>query len=181
MLRSNLSEVIEACLISGASEIVPTEDEPVRAVDVLGRFAAVYRFSVDESGAWFQECTVAFRDGDGTWRETSAGGSHGDGREVPWRSSSQTLDGHTISVFGSAGLDLPDERERMVFVRGIYGFSDPAVRALRVGAASGKRVVEVKSPAGAFVVIVVGQSAVDLQGLDHAGAEIGQSATVEPV
>ena len=38
-------------MISGDSEIGPTEDEPVRAVDVLEPFAAVYRFSVrDDAG-----------------------------------------------------------------------------------------------------------------------------------
>ena len=43
-----MSEVIEGRLISDASELVATLDEPVRAIDLLGRFAAVYRFSADD-------------------------------------------------------------------------------------------------------------------------------------
>jgi hypothetical protein len=160
---------------------VPTEDEPVRAVDVLGPYAAVYRFSVDESGAWFENCTIALKDSDDRWQETTAGGAHGGGWEVPWRPSSLTLDGHTVSVFGTAGMHLPDEQDRTVFVRGIYGFADMAVRWLRVTSEAGQRTVEVNSPAGAFVVVVLGDGAVDLHGLDQRGADLGEPATNEAI
>jgi hypothetical protein len=61
--------------ISDDPQIVPTDDEPARAVDVLGRLAAVYRFSVDEQGAWFEDCIVASGTPDGTseWRYEPAG------------------------------------------------------------------------------------------------------------
>ena len=38
MAHPTISEIIERRLISGDPEIVPTADEPVRAVDVLGPF-----------------------------------------------------------------------------------------------------------------------------------------------
>ena len=58
---SHLSEIIEGRLIAGDSEYDPTEDEPVLAIDVLGPYAAVYRFSADAGGAWFAGCTLAQR------------------------------------------------------------------------------------------------------------------------
>ena len=51
---------------------------------------------------------------------------------MPWRPSSRIFDGRSVCVFGSAGIDLPDEEERMVLVRGIYGFCEPTVRAFHV-------------------------------------------------
>ena len=63
-----LSEIIDGQLIAGDSEIRPTEDEPVRAIDVLEPYAAVYRFSADSSGAWFANCTLAYRADEGSWR-----------------------------------------------------------------------------------------------------------------
>ena len=178
--RPTLSEVIEGALISSAADIAPTEDEPVRAIDVLGGVAALFRFSIDGTGAWFEECSIALRAADGTWKQSTGGGSHGDGWKGPRRPSTRTLDGHTISIFGSVGLDRPDEKGDMVFVRAIYGFSDPVVRALRVNAASGERTVKVASPAGAFVVLVAGDGAVEFQGLDAAGLGVGQPATAAP-
>jgi len=179
--RPTLSEVIEGRLISDASEIVATLDEPVRAIDLLGRFAAVYRFSADDDGAWFEECVLAVKTGDGQWVPSGAGGSHGEGWELPWRPSSLTLDGRTVWVFGSAGGDLIDDDDRPVFVRGIYGFVEPQVRAIRVSSEDGERTVAVTSPVGAFVVLVRGEGAVELQGLDEAGANLGQPVTKEPI
>jgi hypothetical protein len=46
VVAPGLSEIIDRRLVSTASLIEPTEDEPVLTVDVLGRFAAVYRLSV---------------------------------------------------------------------------------------------------------------------------------------
>ncbi len=178
MARPTLSEVIDGRLISGDSEIVPTEDEPVRAVDVLEPFAVLYRFSVGERGDWYDQCSVAMRTSDGTWEETSSGGGHGGGWVVPWRPSTQTLDGRAVFVFGSAGMHLPDAQDEMVSVSGIYGFADLAVRRLRVSSEAGDRVVEVSSPVGAFVVLVLGEGAVKLQGLDQSGLDVGQPATV---
>jgi hypothetical protein len=179
--RRALSEVIDGRLISGGSGIVPTDDEPVLAVDVLGCFAAVYRFSVDHGGAWFADCTVALRIAEGTWRDAGSGGTRGAGWKVPWRPSRETLDDRAIAIFGSIGRDLADEQDRPVFVRAIYGFVDPTVRSLHLSAASGERAVEVESPAGAFAVVVLGESAVELQGLGETGADVGQSATAAPV
>ena len=114
MAHPTISEIIERRLISGDPEIVPTADEPVRAVDVLGPFAAVYRFSVGRNRSWFEDCSIALRTGRGSWRETTSGSARGEGRDVPWRPSSRIFDGRSVCVFGSAGIDLPDEEERMV-------------------------------------------------------------------
>ena len=46
-----LSDIIEGRMIADDSEILPAEDEPIRAIDVLEPYAAVFRVSVDESGA----------------------------------------------------------------------------------------------------------------------------------
>jgi hypothetical protein len=181
MARQSLTEIIGGRLISDAPEIFPTVDEPVRAIDVLEPYGAVYRFSVAESGAWFEECSIALKGPDGLWTETTAGGSHGDSWDVPWRPSFDTLDGHTVSIFGSAGMELPYEDDRVVFVRGVYGFADRAVRSLHISAATGERAFELDSPVGAFVVLVLGESSVELQGLDSSGAEVGQPATAAPV
>ncbi len=164
MTRPTLNEIIEGRLTSTDAQIVPTDDEPVRAVDVLGHLAAVYRFSVDVSGAWFAACTLACRTQDGQWQDSGSGGSHGEGWDVPWQPSSRTLDGHAISIFGSVGPNLLGNEDRIDLVRAIYGFTDPMVRALRVSAASGERILTVNSPAKAFVVVVVGESAVRTAG-----------------
>jgi hypothetical protein len=132
MVRHSLTEIIGGRLISDASEIVPTVDDPVRAIDVVEPDGAVYRFSVAESGAWFEECSIVLKGPDGVWTETTSGGSHGDSWGVPWRPSLETLDGHTISIFGSAGMELPYEDDRVVFLRGVYGFADRTVQSLRI-------------------------------------------------
>ena len=90
-----LSEIIEGQLIAGDSEIHPTEDEPVRAIDVLEPYAAVYRFSADAAGAWLANCTLAYRADDGSWRDTGSSGTHGDALKLPWRPSSPTLNGQS--------------------------------------------------------------------------------------
>ncbi len=164
MAHPTISEIIERRLISGDPEIVPTADEPVRAVDVLGPFAAVYRFSVGRNRSWFEDCSIALRTGRGSWRETTSGSARGEGRDVPWRPSSRIFDGRSVCVFGSAGIDLPDEEERMVLVRGIYGFCEPTVRALRVSSGGRERIVDITSPVGAFVVVVTGEGFVMVQG-----------------
>lgn len=51
MARPTLSDIIEGRMIADDSEILPAEDEPIRAIDVLEPYAAVFRVSVDESGA----------------------------------------------------------------------------------------------------------------------------------
>jgi hypothetical protein len=101
-----LSEIIEGRLIAGDSETDPTEDEPVRAIDVLEPYAAVCRLSADEGGAWFAGCTLAQRADDGSWSDTGSSGTHGDGMELPWRPSRRTLNGHTVVIFGSGGIDV---------------------------------------------------------------------------
>jgi hypothetical protein len=180
MPRQSLSEVIDGRLISGASEIVPTSDEPVRAVDVASNIAAVYRFSVDPTGQWFQQCTMAFKTPDGSWVEGTAGGSHGEGWQVPWRPSDETLDGHSLAIFGSAGMDVGDAPD-LVLARGIYGFAGPPIRHLRVSSERGERTVSVDSPVGAFVVVTLGEGVVEFQGLDEAGVEVGQPANTAPI
>ncbi len=174
-----LSEIIDGQLIAGDSEIHPTEDEPVRAIDVLEPYAAVYRFSADASGAWFANCTLAYRTDDGSWRDSGSSGTHGDALELPWRQSSPTLNGHSIAIFGSGGMDVGEGTS--TFLRSIFGFADPSVRRLRVSAATGERIIEVRSPVGAFVVLLLGESAVELQGLNETGEDVGQPVTGSPV
>ena len=67
------------------------------------------------------------------------------------------------------------------FLRSIFGFVDPSVRHLRVRAATAERVIEVRSPVGAFAVLVLSVSAVELQGLNEAGENVGQPATARPI
>jgi len=51
--RANLSEIIARRAISTDMDIVATLDETVRAIDVLGSVAAVFRFSLDPQGDSF--------------------------------------------------------------------------------------------------------------------------------
>lgn len=180
-MRPNLSEVIERRLISGDSELVSTEDELVRAIDVVGRFAAMYRFSMDENGDWYDDSTLAIKTSGRQWLAAGSGGSYGVGCEVPWRPSMETLGGHTVAIFGSAGSEQEDERGELVFVRTLFGFVDGSVGSLRACSANGERTLAVDSPAGAFVVLVMGESAVELQGIDLAGNHVGQPATSDPI
>lgn len=179
MPRPTLSEIIEGELIAGDSEIHPTEDEPVRAIDVLEPYAAVYRFSADAGGAWFASCSLARMADDGSWQDRGSSGTHGDALELPWRPSSRTLNGHTIAIFGSGGKDIGEGSS--TFVRSIFGFADPSVCRLRVSNTTAERIIKVCSPVGAFAVLTFGESAVELQGLDENGALVGQPATVKPV
>jgi len=122
MARPTLSDIIEGRMIADDSEILPAEDEPVRAIDVLEPYAAVFRVSVDESGAWFANCALALRTGDGSWRDTGSSGTHGSGwKLLPWRPSSRTLDGNTLVILGSGGLDVGDSPG--TFLRSIFGFA----------------------------------------------------------
>lgn len=177
MAAPSLSEVVEGRLISADSEIVASSDEPVRAVDVLGSVAAVYRVSIGVDGDWYEQCTVAVRSRDGEWRETGSGGARVEGWESPWRPSSETLEGRSLAVFGSTGSVLPDSRGSKGFVRCTYGFVDPLVRSLRVSTAGSERTVEVTSPVGAFVVVVRGEEPVELTALGESGTPIGGSVT----
>ncbi len=161
-------------MISGTAEIVPTADEPVRAVDVLGRFAAVFRFAVAAGGGYSADGALALRTGPETWLETCSGGSIGGGLKVPFRPSPEDFGGHSLSVFGSAGMDLPDDQDQMVLVSAIFGFAIPEVRSVRVRTQSRVRTVVLDSTAGAFVVAVVGEGDVELQGLDERSVEIGR-------
>jgi len=174
--RPTLSEIIDGQLIASDSEIYPTEDEPVRAIDVLGPYGAVFRFSADEGGAWYASCAVACRADDGSWRDTGSSGTHGAPLELPWKPSSRTLNGQTIAIFGSGGMDVGEGTS--TFLRSIFGFVDPSVRHLRVSDTTRERVIEVSSPVGAFAALVLSGSAVELQGINEAGEDVGQPATV---
>jgi hypothetical protein len=171
-----LSEIIDGALISDDSEIVPTAEEPVRAVDVLGPVAAVLRVTVGPDGDWYQQCSMAVRSEDRRWAESGSGGGHGSGWDTPWRPSEQTLDGRSIVIMGSTGSDLPDNRGSVGFVRAVHGFVHPQVRAIRVRTTASERVVDVTSPVGAFVVVVRGDDPVELQGLDETGGSVGAAA-----
>jgi glyoxylate utilization-related uncharacterized protein len=70
-------------------------------------------------------------------------------------------------------MDLPNVGDEMVLVRGLYGFATEHVAIIRVTQGGQARAVEVTSPAEAFVVVVIGEDAVQLQGLDKHGHEIG--------
>ena len=179
MPRPTLSEIIDGRLIADDSEMYPSDDEPVRAIDVLEPYAAVYRFSADEGGLWYASCALACRADDGAWRETGSSGTHGAALELPWKPSSQTLNGHTIAIYGSVGMDVGDGTS--TFLRSIFGFVHPSVRHLRVRTATSERVIEVRSPVGAFAVLVLSDSAVDLQGLNEAGEDVGQPANARPI
>jgi hypothetical protein len=54
--------------------------------------------------------------------------------ELPWRPSARTLNGHTIAVYGSGGIDVGEGTS--MFLRTLLGFADPFVRQLRVSAAT---------------------------------------------
>jgi hypothetical protein len=177
--RPTLSEIIDGQLIAEDTEIHPTEDEPVRAIDVLEPYAVVYRFSTDAGGAWFASCTMAQRAGDGSWQDTGSSGTRGEALELPWRPSRRTLNGHTLAIFGSGGMGVGEGTS--AFLRFVVGFADPSVRQLRARAATGERTIEVRSPVGAFAVLVLGESAVEMQGLSADGEEVGQPATGNPV
>jgi hypothetical protein len=146
---------------------------------VLEPYAAVYRFSASADGTWFASCTLAQRADDGSWQDTGSSGTHGYDMELPWRPSGRTLNGHTIAIFGSGGTDVGEGPS--TFLRSFFGFADPSVRHIRVSADSGERIIEVRSPVGAFAVLVLGESAVELQGLNAAGEDVGQPTKENPV
>jgi hypothetical protein len=169
----DLSHLIEERVISDASSIGPDEEEVPLAIDVVGRFAALFWFSVDEVGAWSEDCAVALKTGDSWWPCTEGGG-HGNGWETPWRPPAEGWKGQPIAIFGSVWMDLPDEADEMVEVRGLYGFATPQVASIRVNQGSDSRQIGIASPAGAFVVVVTGAEAVELQCLDDHGQLVGR-------
>ena len=168
-----LSRLIEERLISAASSIGPSEEELPLAIDVVSRFAALFWISVDEDGAWYEDCTVALKAGD-SWQPCTEGGGHGDDWETPWRPPAEGWKGQPMAIFGSAGMDLPDEADEIVQVRGLYGFATPQVTSIRVNQGSDSRLIGMASPAGAFVVVITGAEALELQGLDDHGQIVGQ-------
>ena len=89
------------------------------------------------------------------------------------------MNGHSIAIFGSGGMDVGEGTS--TFLRSIFGFADPSVRHLRISGATGERIIEVRSPVGAFVVLLLGESAVELQGLSETGEDVGQPVTANPV
>ena len=72
-------------------------------------------------------------------------------------------------------MELPegDNGDATILVRGVHGFARLEVRHLLVGSVRGERMVAVESPAGAFVVVVLGPEGGELQGLDRAGNPVG--------
>jgi hypothetical protein len=172
-----LSQDIEGRLISDASEIVPGVDD-LRAVDVLGRFAALYYFGVGQGGAYSADCAIALRVSPGGWQETTGGGIFGGGLDVPFRPSRQRSGGHFVSTFIVAGMDLPDDLNNLVLVRGAGGFAIPEVRSIGVRSDREDRTVPIESPSGAFVVVVLGEGSAELQGQDERGREVGPPATL---
>ena len=163
---------IEGRVISDAPEIVPISHD-LRAIDVLGPFAALFRFGVGPSGGWSVDCVIAKRISPEGWQEMTSGGGIGVGCEVPFCPSRDKFGGSSMSIFGSAGMHLADDVEAEVLVRGVYGFATAEIRSILVRSGSEKRNVAVDSPAGAFVVVVLGENDVELQGLDEHGDEIG--------
>jgi hypothetical protein len=170
----SLSEIIDQRVISKASFIEPTRDLLPVAIDTVGRFAVVYWLGIEEQGEWVEECSIALRTGD-TWSETTRGGGHGEGWETPWRPPSDGWNGRALVVGGSSGMDLPNDGDQMVLVRGVYGFVSEQVRAIRSTQGGASRVVDVASPVGAFVVLLIGEDSAELQGLDSDGQAIGQA------
>lgn len=172
--RSITDAIIEHHSISQSTFITPGDDDPVRAIDVLGRFAAIYRLAVDEHGAWYDDCEIAVKTSDG-WRETNSGGGHGFGWRTPWRPASEGWNGCPLAIMGSFAGELPetDEGDDMVLVLGRYGFATDRVAAIKVTQGTGTRIVDVTSPAGAYVVITIGTDHVELQGLDNHRLPIG--------
>lgn len=68
MRDRNLSRMLEERIISDAPHIKAARDDRPRAIDVLGRFAAIFWVTVDEQGGWWvEDCAVAFKT-DGAWR-----------------------------------------------------------------------------------------------------------------
>ncbi|HVX20175.1 MAG TPA: hypothetical protein VHB02_02385 [Acidimicrobiales bacterium] len=177
-----VSQDIEGRLISDASEVVPGVDD-LRAVDVVGRFAALFRFGVGQGGRWSADCTIAERISPGIWQERGSGGSIGAGCHPPFRPSRQLFGGHSLSIWGSAGSELlrdPDDEETMVLVRGLYGFATPEVRGVRVRSGGTERTLAIESPAGAFVVVILGWGGTELQGTDDRGTEVGPPESDPP-
>jgi hypothetical protein len=158
---------IEGRVISDAPEIVPGSDD-LRAIDVLEPFAALFRFGVGHGGGWSVDCSIAKRISPEGWFEMTGGGGMGAGYEVPFRPSRDKFGGSSLSIFGSSGMHLDDHRDAVVLVRGLYGFAAPEVRSILVRSGSEKRTVAVDSPAGAFVVVVVGKNDVELHGARRA-------------
>lgn len=179
MPHPTLSEIIDGRMIASDSEIHATDDEPVRAIDVLEFYAAVYRFSAGADGDWYASCTLAKRCDDGSWSDRGSSGTRGVDLQLPWRPSSRTLNGHTVAIFGSGGVDVGEDRS--IFLRSIFGFADPSVSHLRISAATLERIIEVCSPVGAFVVVALGEGAVDLQGLSDEGQDVGKPAVAKPI
>ena len=119
-----LSEVIEHRLVVDDAEIAPAPDAVVRAIDVRGRFAAVYMLSVDERGRWSDDCLIAWKYRGG-WESPSSGGAHGEREPPPWRRPTKWWKGRAFGLSGIAGCELPldDDGEEMVLVRGLYGIA----------------------------------------------------------
>ncbi len=155
MIDRILSQDIEGRLISEAPEIVLGVDD-LRAVDVVGRFAALFYFGVGQGGGYSADCAIALQISPGAWRETNSGGTFGVGLEVPFRPSRQEFGGHCLSTFISTGMELPDDEDNMVMVHGVGGFATPEVRSIRVRSRREERTVPMESPSGAFVVVVLG-------------------------
>ncbi len=168
----SLSMIIEHRAISAAPDIIPTLDDPVRAVDVLGLVAALFRFSVDEDGARFANITIASKTPEGHWQEVADGGMHGGEWTWPWQPPSG-WEGRGLAIFGSIGGYLQADDGQMVMVRALCGFATPAVRSIGIVQGDSARTIPIDSPAGAFVVVVVDAGDVDLQSLGDDGDQIG--------
>lgn len=176
-----LTEVIDGRMISTERRIGPTTDEPVRAIDVLGDHAAVFRFSISDHGNWFVNCTMARRSPSGSWEENGGGGTHGADWSIPWEQGDDFEESSPILVLGYNVRNVSIVEDEMTFVRAVYGFAAPQVRSLRVRSDRRDRIVSLESPSGAFVAMALGEGAITLQGLDLQGRQLGVAAEVREI
>ena len=172
-----LSEVIEHRLVVDDAEIAPAPDAVVRAIDVRGRFAAVYMLSVDERGRWSDDCLIAWKYRGG-WESPSSGGAHGEREPPPWRRPTKWWKGRAFGLSGIAGCELPldDDGEEMVLVRGLYGIATRRVAAIKVVDSRGTHTAEVAS-SGRFAAIALGDQTVEMQPVDSEERPIGEAIT----
>jgi hypothetical protein len=139
-----------------SDEIVATGEYQVAAVDVFGRWAAVFRFSLSESGEVDTETDIAGLGSDGSWGFYTGGGMRSGGWEVPWsRPDDGWWDGDHLITFGTCGMDVEVDGEDLE-ITAVCGFASGETDAIQVTTRPADRVV-VPSRTGAFVAVGLGR------------------------